>query len=444
MKKALALLIALLILGGCQLIEDPAENDNTNKFTDKEFNIADYDLPASQEMPDWYAMWAKAYTDFSLVDFSKVETKTIEYYSEQEYTERSAKNVPVVIESPDYHKLITIYYGQEPDSGVGIVIKDDKLQKFITGLHCGTPCIFLDGFWLDNQRFIVAGQGEVYPQGYEKVLETGVYYYAPYLYLVDLQNNSMQRYEAGPVLDEVYYQLNNEASLFRKFYIDNANDWQQLKQEFLQDPYFASFRNEEFSKTIDDIRLHDVNGDLYLDILIFNDMASTDRLDFYDSVVSDEQHKQFKKGPIIPDNISYVYGTNTVSYSDQLAGWQTSYEWLGSNLILTESQTNQIQDPNKTDWSVDYILNDGVNSIPDDMRCIVAFEFSGEKLKVKDGNEGNTFERLENPDGKFTGFAIEPFKNGYDLYYDRGQGLETFTSAYYKVEPDCQVQKINP
>ncbi len=43
--------------------------------------------------------------------------------------------------------------GIEPDSGLYLAVEGESKLKLLTA--CGTPCLYDDGFWLDNSRFVL-------------------------------------------------------------------------------------------------------------------------------------------------------------------------------------------------------------------------------------------------------------------------------------------------
>lgn len=55
--------------------------------------------------------------------------------------------------SPDRNKTFLIATGGEPDSDLFLYDKAKKVELHLEA--CGTPCFYEDGFWLDNNRFVL-------------------------------------------------------------------------------------------------------------------------------------------------------------------------------------------------------------------------------------------------------------------------------------------------
>lgn len=107
--------------------------------------------------------------------------------------------------SPDSKKAITtlIYLG-EPDCDLTIYNRNDDEKEETLG-SCGTPCYWLNAFWLNNERFITIFSSEYFradkkcdaPDGvcytyrfelYDLSKNTLIYYYFPELFYSHLKN----------------------------------------------------------------------------------------------------------------------------------------------------------------------------------------------------------------------------------------------------------------
>ncbi|MCX6744655.1 MAG: hypothetical protein NTX82_03985 [Candidatus Parcubacteria bacterium] len=221
MKKIIISFTLIVLLSGCfaagtkPAVTNQAQPEpNINiEAQPQAVSLTEFNDKAKEAMPAWFTLWTEVYNGsggFSLEDFSSGLPIEIEYYKEYDYDETRGNDEPggfsiVKLNSPDNKYRVLVFYGNDPDSGAAIVDLATKRIKHFTSMQCGTPCIFTDGFWIDNDRFIVAGNTEAYPFGYLETNASGKNYEAPFIYLVDLSQNLLTRYEhRNPVSRERY------------------------------------------------------------------------------------------------------------------------------------------------------------------------------------------------------------------------------------------------
>ncbi len=213
MKKLILIGGLIILLSGCGFLSvknTTEKQDNNNEQVQdsvqvkEDFDLVNYSDLIKENMSDWYDKWQAMYDNYSITDFVEKDTYEIEYYAENKYQgekydhiKKTGDGLPVTVVkvSPDESKLITVTYGGDPDSGVRLIDLQSRMGKSITKLHCGTTCIFTNGFWLDNYRFIVVGEGETYPNGYDQAIDSNKIHETPFIYLTDLAAKKIIKYE---------------------------------------------------------------------------------------------------------------------------------------------------------------------------------------------------------------------------------------------------------
>jgi hypothetical protein len=211
---------------------------NTNTQPSADNNLAPelqpYATQLENDLAGLITSWQKYLPDLKLASFTKTGEQEI---SEQEwpYQPNFLREQIIGVYSPDKTKYVdpaiytevffqedgSIDFASDIDNGVNLI--DLKKATIKNLLSCGTPCSWSDAYWLNDQVFIVTGQSEDYPGGYDKCYAENNCTIVATLDLFDLQNDKHYLFKGPGVIQDIFWQSIKPA--------DNTDPYAEYRQK---------------------------------------------------------------------------------------------------------------------------------------------------------------------------------------------------------------------
>lgn len=248
------------------------------KFDPTNFNIANYEDIIKKYNTNWYERWAKHDIGF-LEKFNEQTSDMIDFNSyDYDLQPYHIINNKEHLYSPDKKYLLNVVYGGDPDTQVDLVNLGNKKVK--TLLNCGTACLYENGYWFDDDNFMVVGTVEDYDYSGDR--EYYDQYMKPVMYLYNLLGNMVTVYEGIKVTQWDFYEMDKQFMKVNVF----LGDCHNVKQFERVVPKSEKISTETLKA-------------------VFRGTYSGELDKFHDSIFSYET-KDMLKEIIIKDGIAYV------------------------------------------------------------------------------------------------------------------------------------------